>query len=447
MLNVAHLEAASNLARWPGLLHPNLCERAYYGERAASRAWVDGLQTRGGIPRWDRIRKCGDPVAVVRISDGACAWQHKWCRDRACYACARSRSRKLATSLRTAVVAKPHALLYFITLTRRRLRWESCTDAYRAFVREWERLRHTEAWAAYVVGGVRNMEVTFSDGHDRSGKRFPGWHVHAHLLVELRETGIVADCPTCDGTGKRRGQRCRTCNSATTQSNGTMPLAARAMLDAWCTSSNALPQAQCAVPLNRINVGQLAKYLTKLWELRPEKARELFSALAGKRIVEGFGTWRDWRAWGVVESTPHGWYPSGVPLTEIERMDPSTLVEFSAPLPGVTLVPDIDRRPLIQGVIPFRRGQRPSKQLGTAWRPTMPVAAMTAGSIVAAIRKDARPVWERVDEKPDGHAEKCAAVRVQLSQLARTEYRGHLANRLATLRRGLEPPPDAPWCF
>ena len=419
MVSVAPPDVPSNHERWPALLLPESdAERCYYGQRAASQAWVDGLFTRGGIPRWDRIRKCGDPTACVRISDGACSWQHRWCRDRACYACARSRSRRLATSLRTAIELRPLASLWFVTLTRPRLPHESCEDAYVSFGRAWDRLRHRPSFRESIVGGVRTMEVTYSQGHKRARWQQPGWHVHAHLVVEVRRSTMVA-CPSCEGTALVRGKRCETCCSATTQSDGTLDANVRTLLVEWVALTGGSLRAQCGVPLNRVNAGQLAKYVTKLWDLEPVRARELFAALAGKQIVTGFGEWTRWRRWGDVESTPRGWYASDVTLWEIERMPPTELVNFSTPLPGVQLVKggEIKSGPIAGIVIRARNVEK----YGKTYRPRVDVAALTAGQVMRALASDNRPIWKR-DDKPPEHDARCQALRDRLREIAKATY-------------------------
>lgn len=418
MSSLAPLDVPSNADRWPSLLlSEGDAERCYYAMRGSTRRWVEGLFTRGGVPRWDRIRKCGDPRACFRISDGACSWQHTWCRDRACYACARSRSRRLATSLRTAIDLRPTASLWFVTLTRPKLPHESCRDAYDAWVRAWERLRHRPFFGSQIVGGVRTMEVTWSPGHDRARWKMPGWHVHAHLVVEVRRSFNV-ECGVCHGTARDRGKRCTTCCSATTQSDGTLDATVRTMMEEWAAIVGGSTRAQCGVPLNRQNAGQLAKYVTKLWELEPARSRELFDAITGKQIVSGFGEWYSWRRWGDVEATPRGWYASDVTLWEIERMTPATIVKFVAPLPGVELIKGGEIRGPLRGVVMRNRNVVP---YGTKYRPRVDVAALTAGQIMRALGTDNRPVWKR-DDKPPQHDERCQAMRDRLREVSQTRY-------------------------
>lgn len=398
------MAASAGLGRWPAVLHPDAAERCYYGERERSRRWVDGLATRGGVPRWYRIMRCGDPVALFRVSDQAVSWEHRWCRDRACYACARSRSRKLGEQLRLAVPARDPTALHFVTLTRPKVRGESARDAWRRFMRAWATLRHSPAWRG-VVGGVRAIEVTWSDGHERARNRFGGWHVHAHLILEVASPRR-GPCDVCCGTGwkpRARGLRCTTCSSATVLGDGTLNAACASVLGEWTAIVQGNLRAQCAVALSIANVGQLAKYLTKLWELNDDRARALFDAAAGKRIVEGFGAWRRWKRWADVERTPHGWVASGIPLREIESLRGGAPVPFESRYPATAIepgAPDDTRR----------------------WLPRVTVASVPARMLLAKLAADPRPVWERVGETPPDHAERVAAAHRQLAVLARERY-------------------------
>lgn len=393
------------LERWPATLHPDLAERCYYSARARSRTWVEGLVTRGGSPRWARLAVCGDPVVVIR-TDGAVSWEHRWCRDRACYACARSRSRKLAESLRLAVPTRDLSRLHFVTLTRRKVQGETAGQAWDAWVACWARLRHSGAWDG-IVGGVRSLEVTWSDGHERAKHRIAGWHAHAHLLIEVEGTDRVA-CMVCSGTGwqpRAKALRCATCSSATVRGDGTLNATLAGLLTQWAAIVDGECKAQNAVALDATNVGQLAKYITKMWDLRADKAKALFHAAAGRRVVEGFGAWRRFRRWGEIEKTPHGWYASGVALRDVERLRPSALVNFECRVPGVRI-----------------ESGDPSSDAG--YIPRQTVAQVSAGRIVSMLQRDPRPVWERVDETTPGHLERCAWVRQALRDNAAHEY-GH----------------------
>ena len=390
--------------QWPAAIHPQYTERCYYDARAASELWVGGLKTRNGVPRWVRIAACGQPVAVLRV-DGAISWEHRWCRDRACYACARSRSRKLGEQLRQAMEARSDASLHFVTLTRPRGDGETAAQAWQAFTAAWATLRHTPEFRASVAGGVRAMEVTWSEGHARAKRRRAGWHVHAHLVVELVDGETLAPCPACDGVRGRR--RCHTCTSVTHGVAGSMPRGLVAVLDAWTAIVAGSVKAQCAVPLDRVNVGQLGKYLTKMFELPSNRARELYEAAGGRRTIEGFGSWRGWRKWRAdVEHTPHGWYSSSMAVVDIEALPKGSMIEFSTPGQQV----EIERNGVIK-----------------RWRPPIPVALVPRETVLDALRRDGRPVWERVKDKGDEveHLHRCETTRRLARAANRIEHPHH----------------------
>lgn len=442
------------------MLPPAAAERSHYAERVRSRAWVDGLTTRGGVPRWHRITHCGRPVVVGR-ADGACSWEYHWCGDRACYACARSRSRKASVDLRSAVEAHEGGPLYFVTLTQRHgptaLTREAASRAWRSLQRAWERVRKTGPWRTHVIGGIKVVEVT-------SGRRVRGWHPHLHLLVELTDDRARVPCPTCDGTRRHAGKGCRSCGSRTHRSDGTVPAHARELVEAWCRVADALPQGQCVVPLIADNCGQLAKYMTKLWELQPATARELFAAAEGRRLIDGWGAWRGWRRAGNdVEHTPHGWFPSGLTVSQLEKLPHDAPVYFAAHVPGGTLhaTPRLVRGAVTKQAPAAARldldalerskhlARLPKKTFARdaasrdakphafgstsdvrgSWSPTLTVGMMRAGDVLARIRSDPRPVWERVDEKPPDHLERLQRVRDAIAEARRESCRGHTLTR------------------
>lgn len=397
--------------RWPASIHPDHAERAYYPQRGASRTWVRGLRTRSGLDRWERVRRCGDPVAVLRMGERTCAWQHKWCRDRACYACARSRSRRIATTIRSAVESRSDAPLFFVTLTMPKSPGSPAVGI-ESWHKAWRALRKCAEFRA-VVGGVRAQETTWSTGHARAARRFAGWHTHGHLIFELDDAGDDVDCAACNGRGRRGGRRCATCSSSTVQGDGTMPAALRALVLAWCRVSGGSIEAQCAVKLTLANAGQLAKYVSKLWDLPADRAPELFAALHGRRIVEGFGEWRKLTQWGAVERTPAAWIASGVPIREIEKMHPDDRVAFGVwdprgavfrtPMTGLGRLRTLpkaarDDEPAPKGK---RRRRRVTRlEPSTAERVFVPVAHVRAGDVLAAITRDPRPAWEHDGATP-----------------------------------------------
>lgn len=368
----------------------------------------------------------------------------------------------MSGDLRAAVEAHDGGPLYFVTLTQRHAPCaptrEAATRAWRSLQRAWERVRKAPAWRDHVIGGVKVVEVTF-------GRRVRGWHPHLHLLVELVDDKVRAPCPTCEGTRRHAGEGCRSCGSKTHRSDGTIPAHARALVEAWCRVADALPQGQCVVPLVRDNVGQLAKYMTKLWDLKPAVARELFAAAEGKRLVDGWGAWRGWRNAGAdVEHTPHGWFGTGLAVADLERLPADAPVYFAAHVAGATLhaTPRVQRGAVQRQVPAAARlsldALERSKHLAHlklksfareakardaperapfgavadvrgSWSPTLTVGMARAGDVLAKLRADPRPVWERVDEKPPDHVERLQRVRDAIAQARRETCRGHTLTR------------------
>lgn len=403
-----------DLARWPASLAGADQSRWYASGRQSSRAWVDGLTTRSGTPRWHRISRCGDPVAVWSASGGL-AWQHRWCRDRACVACCHSRCRQQSQALRAELSRRTDAPLFFVTLTRPRRRGEPVDAAWSGWMRAWTALRHRPEWSA-VAGAVRVLEAVHS--HRK------GWHVHAHCIFEMQAscTKEMVACRACRGTGRRWNagaqaqQRCRTCtprNGGGTP--GYLPADLDAVLQAWERLVGGLPQAQCAVPLEMENAGQLCKYISKLFELPAAQARELFAAVASRRIIDGCGTWRGWRKRAdEVESTPAHWYSSEVALRDLETRPLAELVPFVARVPGVLL----EAQRTVNGRVVKR----------DAWRPYAVVHRVTVGELLHHFTKDKRAAWQR-DDVEAGPRDRL--VREQLRELAREHWRGyaHYAHR------------------
>lgn len=235
---------------------------------------------------------CGRPVSAIRDGDWQTSWVHKWCRDRACPACAQQRSRQLAVSIRRAIEQRAGGALFFVTLTRPRVPGEPASAAWRSMQRAWDALRHRPEFHA-LAGGARILEAP--------GNRKQGWHVHYHCIIEVHAHSTrPAPCVACSGSrtvarklgGRWRARVCRSCSSNTHVGDGTMPIGLVELLRAWASLVGGAAAAQCAVPLDDANAGQLAKYITKMWELDDDAARELFAAAENKRLLNTFGAWR-----------------------------------------------------------------------------------------------------------------------------------------------------------
>lgn len=396
--------------------------------------WLVGMRTRNGTSRAVRVALCGRPVAVVRDGDWLPSWQHLYCRDRGCPACAQHRSRRLARQIREGVElrrALGAVALSFVTLTQPRIEGEPLSQTLERFERAWQRLRRIPDFHC-VAGGLRVIEVVHSSR---------GWHVHAHCIVELLRVSARGPCPACAGScvvARKtsegwRTRPCKSCSSSTQPGDGTMHADVAQLINAWCELAGASTAAQCGVPLDDANAGQLAKYLSKLWELDDACAVELFEAMAGKKLAQTWGSW-----FGSVRLSPRKvegrqWF-RGPLLADIESMHPRSYVDFTANV-------DIKFEPMTESWIrctrlagtarrfadvrgfappdlcskleastmdtgPPRKGKRRKRPRATrelalmrcrgarAWRPVLDVHRMTAGAFLRAIRGDDR----RADE-------------------------------------------------
>lgn len=214
------------------------------------------------------------------------------------------------------------------------------------------------------------------------------------------------------------------------------------LIRAWCELAGASAAGQCGVPLDDANAGQLAKYISKLWELDDAHAVELFEVMAGKRLAQ---TWGSWYAHRTADGKQHGvrlsprkvegrqWY-RGPLVADVERMHPRSYIDFTANVP-VKFEPmtrewciathragEARRFSDVVGRVPTdlccklegstfetgppRKGKRrkrpkPLRELAMlrtrgvrAWRPILDVHRMTAGAYLRALRGDDR----RADE-------------------------------------------------
>jgi len=263
-------------------------ERSDTALRAKALQWVQGLVTDKGRDRGNAVMGCGRLVPAIGANTGGVAFVRIACKDRACPACARRRARKTGWEARqafehrqaqwAAVSSLAEALSYpvrspefvFFTLTQRKRprAHESAREAIDRLKASWRRLTNTKSKAGRVFkmlcpGGMRAMEVTWSAAGGG------GFHPHLHCVGELAP-GV------------------------------TLEHFRSFVLSVWCTGSDAEAFGQDFRPLCETSIGQLAKYATKPLEDiagSPDIARELFAALHGARLCEGFGAWKSWRKW------------------------------------------------------------------------------------------------------------------------------------------------------
>jgi len=263
-------------------------ERSDSALRAKALGWVNGLVTDKGRDRGNAVMGCGRLVPAVGAKSGGVALVRIACKDRACPACARRRARKTGYEARQAFehrqaqweavsklaealsypVRLPEFVFFTLTQRKRQREHESAKEAIERLKASWRRLTNTKTKTGRVFkmlcpGGMRAMEVTWSE----SGGG--GFHPHLHCVGELAP-GV------------------------------TLEHFRSFVLSVWCSSSDAEEYGQDFRPLCETSIGQLAKYATKPLEDisgAPSIARELFAALHGARLCEGFGSWKSWRQW------------------------------------------------------------------------------------------------------------------------------------------------------
>lgn len=182
---------------------------------------------------------------------------------------------------------KPDGKWWFVTLTLPKLPHHLCSarEALQRVMDVWAELTKGNtipgrSFRQFFPGGVRTIEVTFSQKGDRHGDHvveYDGFHVHLHLLLELGDD--VAEWHAREW-----------------------------LLQRWLELvPGASASAQKILDADMRRVGQLTKYVTKPLEdaaRLPDIARELFQALHGRRLMHGYGTWKDWKKWDAEDEKP-----------------------------------------------------------------------------------------------------------------------------------------------
>ncbi len=303
-------------------------------ERNKALGWVRSLDTSSGVARAWRIAFCCRPVIAIQAKAGKLkvGWQLNKCRDRACPACAASRSRELTAAAREHLEAREEELdgvarFLFATLTQRKRveEQEGCSAAFERLMRAWVRTYNRTAFKRCFSGGLRGTEVPWlepdalaenrKDAKPKAEKarnrvRFPGWHAHFHMALELRP-GVsrwYAECVLrslwLENTMREDDIDCRLPSVRT-------DFEIRARM-------NGLDMQ----PLDDANLGQVCKYVTKPFELPDDKAPRFFRAMAKRKMCAGFGTWRRFLHSGNPRGGPQ-WYTTTTfrKLRELARVD------------------------------------------------------------------------------------------------------------------------------
>lgn len=270
--------------------------------RSRAMSWVARLPTRTGTDRGERIRYCGWAEVCFRPGKGQVGWRHRYCKDRACPVCARNRAAKTRKQLRAHLVAREKAgcgELVFLTLTQPKLAndREGPGEAISRLLASWRKLRDRRPFRRSVAGYVRAVECVWSRRGwkvQKDGRQFytrqTGWHAHLHIVLELEPV---------DQHTQWRGVE--------TWITG-----------AWCEIAGGSEKGIDWQPLSRAKIGQIAKYITKPFELPAQQASIFFQDLAGRRLLQGGGTWRYYqRADDEGGKAPAGWVPQGLHVADL----------------------------------------------------------------------------------------------------------------------------------
>ena len=332
--------------------------------RARALQWVQGLVTDKGRDRGNAIMGCGRLVPAVGAKSGGVALLRIACKDRACPACARKRARKTGWQARRAFehrkqqwdavanladalsfpVRRPEFVFFTLTQRKRMRAHESAREAIDRLKSRWRRMTNTKTKAGRVFkmlcpGGMRAMEVTWSTAGGG------GFHPHLHCVGELAPGVTLAQFRSF-------------------------------VLSVWCRGGDAEEYGQDFRPLCETSIGQLAKYATKPLEDvagSPDIARELFAALHGARLCEGFGSWLSWRKWVPEEEN------DSEPLL-LSKVQPGELFEM--------VKDDIKRRQLVEFV--SYQGDRERRSAIEVWEALEKNRGRTWGEIwgeIAATRR------------------------------------------------------------
>ena len=272
--------------------------------RSRAMSWVARLPTRTGSDRGERIRYCGWMEVCYQPATGHVGWRHRYCKDRACPVCARNRSSKTRKQLRAHLIKREKAgcgALAFLTVTQPKDPNEGPGEAISRLLKSWRKLRDRRPFRRAVAGYVRAVECVWSRRGwkvQADGRRFytreSGWHAHLHIVLEL----VPMDQDT--------------------QWRGFEPW----VTGAWCEISGGHEKGIDWQALSRQKVGQIAKYITKPFELPVQQAPIFFQELAGRRLLQGGGTWRYYQKADEGEgAAPEGWVPQALHVADLlDRM-------------------------------------------------------------------------------------------------------------------------------
>lgn len=378
--------------------------RGATSERLKVARAITGLRTRTGVDRSHRVRYCAQAIACVRDDPNATvAWRHQWCRDRACPACQRVRSKVVAAEIRRVVDERSSvesAGLYFVTLTQPRIAGEALAVAWDRYDAAWRELRDwmAEIGESTLRGGLRATELAYASG--------AGWHVHAHTIVEIADDGERVPCPACDGTqrlvaklkcGTYKSVRCRSCSSMRHPGDGFVPRDLARLIAKWVELTGGSSRSQCCVPCVNESAGQLAKYVAAPLadSAEPRVWRELYETAAGRRMHAAWGSWYRVVRLHRRDQGRRKWYPIGA--VDALREHPMAMVQWTA-------FANVHYRETTRDAhrikLHMMRGAPRRIEGRRAFRPEIALGRMRARDVLAQLAADPRRTDEH-DELPD----------------------------------------------
>ena len=301
-------------------------------QRLRACEMLEGEKTSKGKDRADAIRGCGR-LRMTCDSQMRVGVMAEQCRDRACPRCAALRSAKLGAELRSASECRigrsmrckscrelhprdqPHRddcpacvaidkhvrkvsvsgrRHWFVTLTQLKKTWQSenASQALDRVLWSWRRLMGSSYRSRnrdlrdMVTGGIRALEITWSGrGSKLCGcesacgcsykVKYSGYHAHLHCIMETPDWVELEDLETV-----------------------------LRIIWEWASPGCDPDKGVNVQYLHTTNVGQCAKYVSKPYSAPPRRAREMFNALEGRRMFQGFGEWLSWRKWVFSEGEP-----------------------------------------------------------------------------------------------------------------------------------------------
>lgn len=202
--------------------------------------------------RREAFNDCGSHAYVMETHDGGEDYRlaGSCCHDRYCVPCATARSTAIASNLYEHV---KDVEIRFATLTIKTQN-EPLSESLNKLYNSFQRLRRRSLWTERVRGGVAFTELKWIASTAR-------WHPHLHLLLEGRWID-------------------------------------RAKLrDAWheCTGDSWIVDIQRPENKERV-VREVCKYASKPFNNtfvgRPVQLDEAVTAMAGRKLMVTFGTWR-----------------------------------------------------------------------------------------------------------------------------------------------------------